>query len=119
MTFKVNLPKMDLGGLYQHSFKYYSKDSMRVKTPVDLTGQTLVMDIRKADGTLLLSLSSLNGMISIDGNVFTISVSGIETAKVSFTQAQYDLVMYPGSEKAKARVLMYGNITAGKIKTVF
>lgn len=59
------LPVIEVGATYKFSFTYKNKTT---NTPVDLTGVTAKMQIRKAytDAAYLLELSTENGRISID-----------------------------------------------------
>lgn len=77
---------------------YTSGGSLMYYTPVDMASYTARMQVRESDtavGDPLLSLTTVNGGITIDNTAKTITllVSATDTAALTFTTGVYDLEM--------------------------
>ena len=116
MAFKVKLPQMDCGGVYRYSFLYWAQDAQGARIPVDLTGYTAEMEIRKG-ATLIAELSTGNGYLTISGNEISINIPANVTKNYSFAEADYDLMILPAADPAQAERLVYGKITGVKVVT--
>jgi FlaG/FlaF family flagellin (archaellin) len=81
---------------------YYSN----TKIPVDLTGYSAHLQVKDVYGTLLLDLSTLNGLIVLGGTAGTISltVPAVITSTLTFTNSPYDLTL-TGSDGTVVRLL--------------
>ena len=92
---------IDQGATFPLSVSVKSVAADGAKTPVDLTGYTARMQIRRMvdDEDVLASLTTENGRISIDeenGKV-TLNIPDATTAGFTFTRAVYDLeIVAPG-----------------------
>ena len=117
MSFKVKLPTMELGAVYDHSFLYWLQDTDGNRTPADLTGYEAEMDIYKGT-TKIATLSTADGTIELSGNrvrlIIGASVTKLYTA---FTEGDYDLLLIPGGDRDQARRLIHGKIPAEKVFT--
>lgn len=113
MAFEVNLPLLFIGGAYHKEF-LWSTLTDGVKTPVDLTGFAGCIQVRnRAGGPLLADWSTSNGRLKFpSGNRIEIDVPLAETEDFSFTEAQYDFLIWPEGNVNKAVVVMYGMIPA-------
>jgi len=87
------------------------------KTPVDLTGCTGRMQIRKniTDTTILLSLTTENGGIVIGGTLGTIQIIILDNQTDALSNGVYDLeIIHPlGSGQVRQDVtrFLYGSVT--------
>jgi len=116
MAFKVKLPIIQLGGVYDPSFNYWHQDASGVKTPVDLTGYEVVMGIFHA-GVEIDTISTLNGRIQVSGNNIQFNVTADITVGWSFQEADYDMLIYPTGSPHLAKLALYGKLPAYKVKT--
>lgn len=116
MSFKVKLPTMELGAVYDHAFNYYLQDEYGNKTSADLTGYGAQMDIRKGT-TLIAHLSTDNNLIKIVGNRIMFAVPADKSKEWSFTEATYDFLLLPENDPTKARLLLFGAINGYKVGT--
>jgi len=84
--------------------------------PIDLTGATARMQIRRSvsSDTVLLELTTENGRISHDGagGVLTLVVDDEDTAALSFGNAVYDLEIEYGNGQVDRA--LYGDIILSK-----
>ncbi len=86
--------------------------------PVDLTGYTAAMQIRKTkdSSTILLTLNTSNGYLILGGALGTVTI-GIPadiTAALDFVWGRYDLELYPGGDTTAAVRLLEGKINLSK-----
>lgn len=75
---------------------YTSGGSLRYFPPVDLTGYAARMTIKdKIGGTLLMSLTTENGGITIDNTAktITLNISAADTAAIAWKKGVFDLEM--------------------------
>ena len=88
---------LQLDGVNAADFKPYTSGGyLQFATPVDMTGYTARMQIRdKVGGTLLLTLTSANGGLTIDTtkSSVTITISATATAGFIWNRGVYDLEM--------------------------
>lgn len=83
--------------------------------PINLTGYTALMQIRKEDtgGDVIIELSTLNDKIVItpaEGKI-ELFIPATETAEFSFDSAYYDLELIPPSEEDETVRLLQGKVT--------
>jgi hypothetical protein len=79
---------------------YISGGQLQYNTPVDLSGYSARMSIKdKIGGTELFSLTVLNGRITLDTTLKTISltISATDTQAVTWKKGVYDLEMVSGT----------------------
>lgn len=85
-------------------------------TPVNLTGYTAKMQVRRnaADPTVLLELSNTNGRLSITPGTGTVTLifSAATTAAITWTRGKYDLELT--SADGTVTRLIEGEITVSK-----
>ena len=94
---------------------YVSGGYLQYNTPVYLTGYTARMDIKdKVGGTVLHSMTSANGGISIDtsGKTITLNISATDTAAFAWQRGVYDLEMISASSVVTA--LLTGKVSVTK-----
>lgn len=98
MALKYDL-SVDKGATYIKTFTWYdppptpNPQKLLHGAPKDLTGYTGAMQSRPdaSDNTILFSLSSATGGISISGGVITIRIEASTTETFDFDTAVYDL----------------------------
>lgn len=116
MSFNRNLPPMEFGAAFEHAFRYWVMDENRNKIPANLTGYGAVMDI-KADGAVVLRLSTANGRIYFSGHEIHLTVQSSDTLPLSFDEADYDLLLLPGNDPEQAKRLVWGIIPGAVVTT--
>lgn len=88
---------LQLEGVNTSLFKPYTSGGyLQFNTPVDLSGCTARMQIKdKVGGTVLKSLTTENGGITLDNTLktITINISAADAAAFTWTKAVYDLEM--------------------------
>ncbi len=86
--------------------------------PVDLTGYTAKMQIRKTkdSSTILLTLNTSNGYLVLGGvaGTITINVPASISDALDFVWGRYDLELYPGGDTTQAVRLLEGKINLSK-----
>lgn len=75
-------------------------------TPLDLTGYTARMQVRKSVGSseVLLELTTANGRLVIEGSTVRIVLSAEVTAAITWRQGVYDLELVPPDGKVERLV---------------
>lgn len=117
MSFKVKLPMMEFGAVYDHSFFLWSKDTNGDRVAADLTGYGAEMEIYKG-GVKVASLSTEDGTIVLSGNRIRLLVmASVTKSYASFTEADYDLLLLPGKNPELAQRCMYGKIPGERVLT--
>lgn len=104
---------MEQGSVYGQSFQYLDDNN----SPVDLTGFTAKMQIRASyDTVVLLELNTTDATLTIDGvnGVITANVDADITALLTFTDAIYDLELYPAGNESVAFKILYGDVSLRK-----
>lgn len=97
MAVKDNLPDIDQNASYKHEFAWFNVDpDTGVQTPIPLDQYSAKIELRKraGDPVILATWSTQNGRITISGNVITIFVPYSEVVGYSFTEAEYDLILW-------------------------
>ncbi len=86
--------------------------------PVDLTGYTAEMQVRKTkeSDTIILTLNTSNGYLILGGTAGTITISTPAniTDALDFVWGRYDLELYPGGDTTQAVRLLEGKINLSK-----
>lgn len=119
MAFKVKVPMLFIGGAYSKGFQWFSEDSEGVRTAIDLTGfEGMIQVRRKAGAPVLAEWSTANGYLDLTGNRILIFVPEDVTKMYNFSEAEWDLIVWPEGHKELAEVIMFGDIYAEKTKTV-
>lgn len=96
---------------------YISGGFIQSYTPVDLTGFTARMAIKdKIGGTVLHSLTSENGGITIDQTrkTITLLISATDTALFDWKTGVYDLEMVSPASPAVVTALLSGKVSVSK-----
>lgn len=90
----------------------------KLKKPVDLRSYTARMQIRAADGSLIATLSTENGGVTLGGIAGTIRllIDATATGAMAFESALYDLKLI--SPTGTHIRLMQGKVTLSKGQTV-
>lgn len=93
----IDVDTIELNGINAADFHdYESGGFVRFFTPVDLTGFLARMDIKdRIDGTLLVSLTTTNGGVTVDNarKKITTFMSDEDTALITWNTAVYSLEM--------------------------
>lgn len=86
--------------------------------PVDLTGYTAKMQIRKTkdSSTVILELSTSNGLLVLGGvsGTITMALATGDTDPLDFVWGRYDLELYPDGDTTQAIRLLEGKINLSK-----
>ena len=86
--------------------------------PVDLSGYTAKMQIRKTKegSTVILELSTSDGRLTLGGalGTITIALTTADTDSLDFVWGRYDLELYPGGDTTQAIRLLEGKINLSK-----
>ncbi len=86
--------------------------------PVDLTGYTATMQIRrtKESSSVIQELSTSNGYLQLGGVIGTISIilPASITDSLDFVWGRYDLELYPGGNATQAIRLLEGKVNLSK-----
>ena len=119
MSVKINLPNIESGAMYVHSYLWYTEDETGVQTPVDLTAHSAALQA-KADGatTPAISWSTVTGEITLTGNRIDIEVTADDTDGLVFDSIPYDLLIWPTANPERAVRVAYGEVTAAPVVTV-
>jgi len=108
MAATLDLPDIEKGATYEHTIFWKDK----LKQPIDLSGVTARMQIRETieSPTVILELSSANGLIFIDATLGAIvfNINYATTALLPGTEGVYDLELTFSSGKVKR--LIQGSI---------
>lgn len=118
MAFKVKLPTVFLGAVYTQDFLWSSEDDAGVRTPVDLTGLEGRIQLRKKAGSPpYADWSTVNGCLSLSGNRISIHVPATLTDTYTFTEAEFDLLVWPASDKSQAELVVHGTVEGKRVIT--
>jgi len=120
MSIKINLPAIEAGVRYQHSFRWSVRDADGIVTPVDLTAWSALLQIRKkaGDAVVLMSFGTEAGTITLTGNTVAMDIGGTATKDATWTvEAEYDLILWPTTDADQAVRLTSGTVAAVKLVT--
>lgn len=124
MAGKTNLPDIDKGAAYKHSF-FWSvvpdpENNPDYKVPVDLTGYHAKIQIRKkaGDATVLAEWSTADGNVTLHTNEVRIYVPASETGAYDFNEGEYDLLLWPDTDPDNVTRLVQGSVKVSKGVTV-
>jgi hypothetical protein len=107
---------VELNDVNAADFKAYTSGGyLQFNTPVDLTGYSARMSVKdKVGGTVLLSLTTVDGRITIDDltKSITLTISAVDTAALTWKKGVYDLeLVSPGGI---VTALLAGAVTVSK-----
>lgn len=110
---KTNLT-IEQGAAFSRIVIYRGSDG----DPVDLTGYTAKMHIRKTKGSsvVLLELSTTNGRLVLGGALGTVKIglTTVDTDALDFVWGRYDLELYKDGDISQAVRLLEGKIGLSK-----
>lgn len=119
MAERLNLPQIDQGAAFKHSFYWYDvpdpDNNPEYKVPIPLTGFEGLLQLRSERGdfteeTLLASWSTTNARLSFHDNEVRIFVPASETKVYPFTSAYYDLIVWPTANPEDITRLVEGEV---------
>lgn len=125
MAFKLKLAKIFLGAAYRQSFKLFSKSISGVKTPIDLSGMNGRIQLRERgsedprSSPILADWSTTHvpPNLTLNANTITINLTRTETEAYNFDEADWDLLIWPGSTLDMAEVVAVGFVDAERTNT--
>lgn len=118
MSVTINLPDIEAGSKYEHIFAWSTKDQAGVITPMDLTGHSAILQIRKKAGDLVVvadwrTTDLVNGgQITLSGNQFMIDIDADDTSTLLFTEYEFGLLAWPTITPADAVLVARGIVSA-------
>lgn len=124
MAGKTNLPDIDQGAAYKHSFFWFNvpdpTNAPDVMTPIPLTGYEAKLQVRKkvGDQAVLAEWSTANGCITLIDNEVRIRVEASLTRSYTFAEGEYDLLLWPTIDTEDVTKLVYGQVKVIKAVTV-
>lgn len=123
MAEKINLPPIDQGAAFKHSFFWFDIpdpiNNPDFKVPLPLTGYEGRLQLRSELGnpdpsTLLADWSTANGILVFDANEVRIFVPASATLTYSFDEAYYDLILWPTANPEDVTRLVQGEVPLSK-----
>lgn len=123
MAAKLNLPDIDQGAAFKHSFFWFDlpdENNEDIRVPIDLTGFEAKIQGRKkiGDNAVLFEWSTANDCITIIGNEIRIFVKAPVTKDYNFDVAQYDLLVWPTADPDDKTRVVKGEVKLDKGITV-
>lgn len=115
MAFKYNLPTIKAGTAFEKKLFYKSKDADGYTTPIDLTNFEARIQGRKKPGSpeVLFDWGDDEILLGVDGSIHII-VEGTKTKLYSFSEAEYDCLIWPTGHPELAQVLFQGSVKCEK-----